>query len=159
MATTRPRQYAEDTEVTVQRSQAEIAEALQRYGAADFITGTVDGAGLICFKLRGRAYQIRLPLPTIADDLVRLTSAGKLRPAAEIPRAIEQANRCRWRVFLLHVKALIESDRCLAIPLEEALLAYVALPGGGTVGQEVLPRIEAAYASGRRVPLLPAPEE
>lgn len=40
---------------------------------------------------------------------------------------------------------------------EDAFLAHIVMPDGSTVAEHTLPRIAAAYDSGKMQPLLPAP--
>lgn len=54
------------------------------------------------------------------------------------------------------MSALLKAVEAGITVFEEEFLAHLVMPGTGrTVGQEALPRIREAYATGKVVPLLP----
>jgi hypothetical protein len=129
--------YGARTTVPVSQTRTEIEELLTRYGATGFMTGwqeTPEGKiAALRFDLGGRRF--RIPIPILAGA--------------------ENAEMQAWRVLLLLLKAVLEAvDRGL-IPLEKALLSYVELPSGCTVGQWVEPQLAAVYSEGTMPTLLP----
>jgi len=70
------------------------------------------------------------------------------RPAAE------QACRQKWRALSLVVKAKLEAVESGITTFEDEFLAHIVLPNGQTVGEQALPRVREAYATGGNVPLL-----
>ena len=56
---------------------------------------------------------------------------------------------------MLVLKAKMESARSGITSLDVELLPYALMPGGGSVAENVLPRLEEAYKTGRDIPLLP----
>jgi hypothetical protein len=68
-------------------------------------------------------------------------------------RNAEQVEREHWRALLLLVKAKLEFVAGGLSTVEREFLAHVVLPNGSTVGDEIAPRLEQAYATGS-VPLL-----
>lgn len=137
---TRARPYAERTSVPVGQTKADIERQLQIAGAGRIaMLSDAECAG-VAFRLGNISYRFMLPLP----------APGSIRDEARA-----QVIRSRWRSLLLVLKAKVESARSGITTLETELLPYALLPGGGTVADEVLPRLAAAYQSGRDVPLLP----
>ena len=129
--------YASRTEVTVDRSRAEIEKTLKRYGADRFAYFTETDRAIIVFEARDRRIRFDLPL-------------GKIS---------EQLTMTRWRALLLCIKAKLESVDSKIETFEEAFLAHVVLPDGMTVMQHTRDRIESAYKGGEMQALLPAPKK
>lgn len=63
----------------------------------------------------------------------------------------------RWRTLLLCLKAKLESVESGIETFEDAFLAQIVMPDGGTVAEHVRPRIAEAYAANTMQPLLPPP--
>jgi hypothetical protein len=151
--------YAQQTDVTSDRSRAEIERTLRRYGAEQFMYGWDARFAVIAFRMRERRIQFRLPLPDRGGREFTHTETGRPRKSdAHIERAYEQAVRQRWRALALVIKAKLEAVNAGIAELEDEFLAHIVLPGGETVGQHVRPRIAEAYQTGTLPPLLPSPE-
>lgn len=149
--------YAANTDVSVERSAAEIERTLQRYGADQFIRGWQHGSAFIAFAMNDRRIRFVLPLPDKREDQFWKTPGGRRRrDDAAAFRAWEQACRQRWRALSLCIKAKLEAVEAGIATFEEEFLAHIELPGGRTVGDWMVPQIEQAYASGKMPPLLPA---
>jgi hypothetical protein len=136
-----PRRYAEGTTVAVGKTKDEIDRLLARVGAAQTVMGS-DRPGkrvLLGFSLGGRQYRL---------------SATTDRSQRQ--RDPEQLEREAWRALLLIVKAKLEIATSGHSTIEQEFLANVVLPNGSTVADDVLPKIQAAYESGRMPLLLPA---
>jgi hypothetical protein len=146
--------YAESTDVAPDRSRAEIERTLQRYGATAFMYGWQGDHAALGFDLAGRRYRIVLPLPPRAD-FEWTPARGTRRSAAASQAAWEQATRQRWRALALWVKATLEAAESGIVTVETALLPFVVLPSGVTVGEWVAPQIEATYRLGAMPQLLP----
>jgi hypothetical protein len=80
---------------------------------------------------------------------------GSVRAASTQQRAWEAETRRRWRAFLFVLKSLLVGVDEEIVTAEEALLAYLLLPGGETVGERVIPEMRRAAQSGELPPLLP----
>lgn len=146
--------YAENTQVPVERSRAEIERTLQRYGAGAFMYGWDQSQAVIGFDVDGRRYRISLSLPAKED--FTYTESGRARTSTQaIQSAWEQANRQRWRALSLWVKATLEAAEAGIVALEIALQPFTVLPSGQTVGQWMAVQIEDAYETGRMPALLP----
>jgi len=132
--------YANRTRVPVQQTRNEVEQLLLRAGASSVGVLTDATLALVAFKLQGRAYRMAVPLP----------SAKSMSEAQRM-----QAMRQRWRALWLVLRAKIESAQSGITTLEVEMMPYAVMPSGRTVAEEVLPRLAAAYESGRDVPLLP----
>jgi hypothetical protein len=154
-----PRPFAARTEVPAMRSRLELEELLERHGATGFAYAMVHGRAVVAFDLAGRRIRVELQLPDpAAPDFTHARHrSGHLveRPGAEAVKRHQQAVRQRWRALLLVVRAKLEAVAAGIVSFEDEFLAYVVLPGGSTVSQEIRPRLAEAYRLGRTPPLLP----
>ena len=159
-------QYAKDTEVSVERSRAEIEAILTKYGASQFgyATDSVRGLASVQFCACDRHIRFVLKLPNRDDkQFQRTPHRHKLRTPEQSYQAWEQACRQRWRALALCIKAKLEVVECGISEFESEFMANIVLPGGATVGQFMKPQIERAYTTGDMPPgiagMLPAPEK
>lgn len=145
------RRYAEGTDVSSEKSRAEIERTLARYGATTFTYGWEPGRAAIQFVTKGRQIRFVLPMPSRED--VRLTPTGLKRSPAQIDSALDKATRQRWRALALVIKAKLEAVETGIVTFEEEFLAHTVLPSGRTVADDLLPAIEQAYTTGQVAPL------
>lgn len=149
--------YARDTEVSVEKSRAEIEAILKRYGASHFAYMTEPTRAVIAFRAKDRNIRFDLPLPKVEE--FRRTPSQKLwRDNDATHRAWEQGCRQKWRALTLCIKAKLESVESKIETFEEAFLAHVVMPDGRTVGEHTTPRIAQSYAGGEVTALLPPPK-
>ena len=147
--------YAASTDVSSDKSRAEIERTLQRFGATTFMYGWQAESAVIAFVHRGKQIRMTLPLPDRQDKQFTLTPTGKWkRSQAEAEKAYEQAVRQRWRALALIVKAKLEGVEAGVTSFEQEWGMFVVLPSGKTVADEVIPAIEHAYLTGSVAPLL-----
>ena len=149
--------YAAGTRVATDRTQAEIQTTIRRYGADDIITGQSAEAAraFVQFRYRGFSARVMIPLPDPKERRFWVTPSGKFEREADVARAEwEKATRQQWRVLLLLLKAQFEAIENNVITAEEAFLPWILMPGGRTIGQEVLPQLQAA-ADGGQLKALP----
>lgn len=145
--------YAENTTVSVERSQAEVERILQRYGATSFMRGWDANRAVLAFTINKR--QIRMIVAMPARDEFKYTAQGKLRTSASaITASWEQACRQRWRALALVVKAKLEAVEAGISTFEDEFLAHIVLPDGSTTGQWMIPQIQRAYETADMPPLL-----
>lgn len=146
--------YAEDTAVSSGRSREEIERILQRYGATAFAYATEPGRAQVAFEIGGRRVILRLALPDPNDREFRFTPARRFeRSDEERLKAYEQAIRQRWRALALVIKAKLEAVEAGITTLDDEFLAHIAIPGAGTVGDWLRPRLDEVY-NGRELPAL-----
>ena len=145
--------YADGTSVTPERSQAEIMGLLRKYGASNFAYGEQHGMAIIGFTAHARSVRFTLPLPT-DPAAYRRTPSGRTRDAKAAQAALDAEHRRRWRALALAIKAKLEVVETGISSFEAEFLAHIVLPGGATVGDEVLPKVDQAYLTGAAPTLL-----
>lgn len=152
--------FAANTEVSVEKSRAEIEKLITRYGATATAFMNAPGRALIMFEANERRIVFELPLPATNDEQFSRTPAGrrKLDPQRRY-EAWEQACRQRWRALALVIKAKLEAVESGITTFEDEFLAHIVMPDGMSVGKHIKPVIQAWYTSGKMQPLLPAPRE
>jgi hypothetical protein len=150
--------YASQTEVSVDRSQSEIKNTLQRYGATKYAYYEDDErAGITC-EIQNRRIRFIVPLPSRTADEFVYAGTGAKRKVRDVPtqhKFWEQACRQKWRALALVVKAKLEAVESGIATFEEEFLAYIVLPNNQTVNEYIKPQIEQAYLSGKMPKLLP----
>lgn len=152
--------YAATTEVSSERSRAELERLVQRYGASSYAYGWDDtrNMAVVSFRMHNRHLRIRLPLPGRDDPEFTTYRQGRtefLRTATEAARRYEQAVRQRWRALVLIVKANLEAIELGILDFDTAMLPWLLLPSGDTVADFVAPQVDAAYRTGQMPALLP----
>ena len=142
------RRYAQSTAVPIDRSKAEIERTLMRFGASHFAYGYGDGKAGLIFQFNGKRLRFNLRMPDKTEYSTSPT--GRTRRNAEIiNRAWEQASRQRWRALVLSIKAKLVAVTDGISVFEDEFLAWVVMPDGKTVGEHVLPQVEAVYQGGK----------
>lgn len=141
--------YAAHTDVSTEKSKAEIERTLARYGATGFLYATKADAAMIEFAANGKRIRFVLPLPDQNGRDVTHDRRGYRRTPERAAEAWEQACRVKWRALALGVKAKLEFVASKIATLEQEFLANIVLPGGTTVGEEMIPRIDEAVKAGR----------
>ena len=146
--------YATDTAVSSGQSRAEIERILRRYGSTAFAYVTEARRAQVAFEIAGRRVVLRLALPDPEDREFRFTPARRFeRSDAEREKAYEQAVRQRWRALALVIKAKLEAVDAGITTIEDEFLAHIAIPGAGTVGEWLRPRLDEVYR-GNELPAL-----
>ncbi len=120
--------YAKYTSVSVAKSMVDIQKVLKNYGANAFGFGcnTDKGSQYIEFMFHGTAIRIDMTIPKK-----------------------EPEERQRWRAVLLVIKAKLESVESGISTLEQEFLAWIVMPGGRTLGDHILPKLEQITQSGK----------
>lgn len=147
--------YAEKTEVSSDRSRAEIEATLRRYGASQFAYGWDHQAATIGFGIGTRLVQFRLPMPDRNERRFTHTEARGYRrspeqQAAEYERAVRQS----WRALALVIKAKLEAVAAGITTIEDEFLAHTLLPNGSTVGEWARPQLDAVLERGQMPALM-----
>lgn len=148
--------YAASTDVSSDRSRAEIERTLTRYGARQFMYGYDQTRAIVGFQINNRQVRFVLPLPDRNDrEFTHTPSRGTRRSAAQHEAAYEQAVRQKWRALNLVIKAKLEAVESGIVTFDAEFLAHLVLPDGRTVGDEVVPMVENAYETHQMPVLLP----
>lgn len=152
--------YAKDTSVSVTASKNEIERILERYGAAQFLSGWDAERAVIGFTMQNRQIKFILPMPDKADRRFTHHSRGPRTPESAL-KEWEQASRQRWRALALVIKAKLEAVESGISVFEDEFMANIVMPGGKTVSDLVRPRIAYAYENPHESlpPLLPGPTD
>lgn len=147
--------YAQQTNVTVNRSVAEIERALTRWGAEQFAYGWNGDRGVIGFVVRQRQVRLTVPLPDRQDKSFTHTPTGRPRSASQAKAAYDQAVRQRWRALTLIVKAKLEAVEAGIVEFEDEFAMDIVLPNGQVVAEWVRPQLDRVYETNEMPALLP----
>jgi hypothetical protein len=149
--------YAAGTDVSTDRSMAEIRATLRRYGAEQVLWGEGDDRAMVWFMMSGRQVKIAVPMPDRnSREFTHTPERGKQRTALQRDAAWEQAVKQRWRALNLVIKAKLEAVQAGISTFDTEFLGHLVLPGGQTVGDAVRDDIDHAYATNTMPALLPA---
>jgi hypothetical protein len=148
--------YAQHTEVSSERSKAEIERMLTRYGATSFASGWQGNQAVIQFAMNQKRVKFLLPLPDKSSrEFTHTPGRGNRRSESDSYKAWEQSTRQRWRALALVVKAKLEAVGTHITSFEDEFMAYIVMPDGKTVSEHAMPMIEAAYSGKKITALLP----
>jgi len=144
--------YGQRTNVTIERSRAELEELLRRYGATELLSGWTPRQAFVGFTMAHRSVKLSAPMP----DRAEFASTGKRRRTEkQIDAAHEQAQRQRWRALVLVVRAKLEAVDIGLSSIEDEFMADLVLPGGATFGHVMRERLDRVLAEGTTPKLLP----
>lgn len=146
----RPR-YASATEVNISRTKSQIESLLVRHGAKDFASGWNATHDTLQFSLYNQT--VRFVLPRVDAEKLSQSPKGRKRKPAALVKAIDQANRQRWRALLLVIRAKIEAVEAGIAIFEQEFLAFLVQPNGMTIGDMLVP---ALHNGGNAMRLLKA---
>lgn len=145
--------YAADTSVSVEKSRAEIESILGRYGASRFGYMTDENKAIVVFEANKKAVKFELPLPDKTDR--RFTECvrrgyytGKKRSPEDAHKLWEQACRSRWRSLCLCIKAKLDMVSTNISSFEIEFLPHFVMPNGKTIGEQMVPQLEAMANNG-----------
>jgi hypothetical protein len=150
--------YAADTEVSSERSQAEIKATLQRYGASKYAYYEDEGRAGISCEIQSRRLKFILLLPNRTSEEFVYAGEGNRRKIRDVEtqhRFWEKACRQKWRALALIIKGKLEALESNIYTFDEVFMSDILLPDGKTVGEHMKPQIEHAYLSGKMPKLLP----
>lgn len=151
--------YAKDTDVSVEKSRAELETILRKYGSDSFGYMSEPKSAIIQFRANGKRVMFTLPMPDPKEKRFRQTPARQIpRTATEAEREWEQACRSSWRALVLCVRAKLEAVQRGITTFEAEFMAHIVLPNGRTVAEEVLPMVELSCTSGTPLLQLNRPE-
>jgi hypothetical protein len=153
------KKFAENTEVPVSRTRAELEDMLGKYGATATAIFNSTNSAAVAFEMHGRRIMMKLKLPAIDSDEFQFAVYGargrQPRTAEAAKQAWDKACRRKWRSLLLAVKAKLVAAEDQVETFEDAFMAHVVMPDGATVSDHLRPRIAQADREQKMVPLLP----
>lgn len=137
--------YAQNTDVSVEKSQAELRKILNKFGCTRFMIMDDPGKGIVIFEVNASAIRFDLPLP----ERHNFEQAKRYSKIVQLPpdkayAAWEQACRSRWRALLLCVKAKLEAVEVGITTFEQEFLAHFVLPNGKVFGDMAIPALRDA---------------
>jgi hypothetical protein len=137
--------YASGTGVAVDRSKAEIERLLTRYGCSQFGSGWANegGQAFAHVTFRHGSTSIMLALPMEHPSKFLISPAGRRRTKDSADEAYRAEERRRWRSLALVIKAKLEAVHSGISTLEREFFSDVVLPDGSTLGQRLIPQLEA----------------
>jgi hypothetical protein len=138
------RQYAQDTQVTTDKSKSEIENTLKRYGASKFgyMWDEETNRCVVSFVISTREVRIQLPMPDKAAKEFTRTPTGLLRSPQSAKDAYEQACRQRWRALALVIKAKLEAVTAGISTVEREFFTDTVTPTGETVYERLHPQLD-----------------
>lgn len=148
--------FAQKTTVSASNSLNEIDRILERYGATQFFYGRDEKYVAVLFTMNNRRIEFRVPLPDADSDEFRKIMGNQHHSYLGdfSQEKYEQGVKQRYRALVLCIKAKLESVESNIESFEDAFLAHIVLPDGGTVGSKLKPQLEQAYLNGKMPPLL-----
>lgn len=148
--------YAAQTDVSTDRSIAEIRRTLQRWNADQFVWAEAADKAMVEFWMHNRRVRLVMPMPDRnSRQFTHTPERGRPRSQAQREQAYEQAVRQRWRALNLVIKAKLEAVETGIAAFETEFLGHIVLPNGQTVGDAVAADIEFAYSNNQVPELLP----
>ncbi len=146
--------FAAKTEVSSDKSRAEIERMLLNSGASEFAYMTSREQCIIVFTMKTVRYRFTLPLPD-RDAFGTTPNRRRQRTTAAKEQAYEQSVRSKWRSLALAIKARLVSVEDGIDTFEEAFMSKIVIPGvNKTAGEYMLPQIEECYLSSKPMPPL-----
>ncbi len=148
--------YAHQTDVTPEKSRADIEAVLKRYGATAFVAGWDEkqGRASVMFTMADRNIRLDIRHPNPKDASVTTTPGGKLRNYDQRKAVVDQQLRQRWRATVLYVTALCEAIETRVLTVDQAFLPFIVWPDGRTIAEWAEPNIERFVTGGFVPPLL-----
>jgi hypothetical protein len=140
--------YAENTEVSVDKSIGEIIALIRKAGADRIAQMQEPGRIAMQFFLKDRLLRFTIALPSLQDG-PQVDRHGYGLSTDQKLKKQQQRHRQRARALLLVIKAKLESVESNVETFEEAFLANIVTPGGATVADWLIPQIEEGYRIGK----------
>lgn len=144
--------YAAQTQVSPEKSQIEIQQTLRKYGATKFGVMEDDKAAHVMFEFNRLMIQMSVAIPQKSD--FAKSDAGRIRRPAALDLAFEQAIKANWRALFLAIKAKLVAIEQGISTVEKEFLAFIILPSGRSVHEEIMPRIKEAAETGKMPTML-----
>jgi len=113
--------YAKQTQVPVERSRAALQKTIEQYGGDNYSYGcsNSEGKAIVGFTCERYRVKIIFPIPKKANYQSDLRFQKDTRQA--------------FRVFLLVLKAKLESVSCGIQTFEQEFFSHLVMENGGTV--------------------------
>jgi len=160
-----PRRFAQDTEVSVGKSRAEIDELLRAWGcdAIRWTDSYATGQVTVEFVWRREeaSYHARFSLRLPSEEELRAEAIdGRTRrpSASKYEKARAALGRREHRLLLLWLRAALNVVEEGIIPAEALFLPFLVARNGRTVAETALPRLSTLLEAGTADGLFGLPE-
>ena len=144
------RRYAEGTEVTVDKSRAELEALLRKHGASEIGIHMSEAAWTVMYRMHARMLRQAVQYPD--KETYRLVEPdnrwSRKRSDAQVLDLAEKEWRRRWRAAVLILKARLEAVASGDADFETMFLGDILLPDGSTLSELAKPKLVLAYESG-----------
>lgn len=153
--------YAKNTQVSPEKSRIEIERTLSRYGASAFSYGYDEDRAVVMFAADGRKLRFEITRPDAAafrytrPGGYEWASGARRRTPKQMEDAAAQEQRQRWRALALVIKAKLEAVQAGIVTFEEEFMSHILLPSGDTVGEWLVPQLDAVYETATMPEVLP----
>jgi hypothetical protein len=143
--------YIRGASLSCSALQAEIEQMLTGCGACHFRVVSERGKAAVAFSSGEHQFRLVLPNPA-ATDLPRAGVHDPLQPDSrgQGSKTALDATRHSWRELSSLIRAKLEAVSAGIVTFDEEFLAYMLMPGGGTVFQAASPAIASSYAAAGR---------
>ncbi|MBC5823323.1 MAG: hypothetical protein GIW99_10220 [Candidatus Eremiobacteraeota bacterium] len=138
--------YAEGTSVPEYQSQMELQRVIARFGADQYVYGEGPGMVQVGFRARNRLVRFYLPMPV---------KSSRYGDPYNTLTGVERERRRRWRCLILLVKGKLTAVEDGIASFDTEFLPHMVTPNGRTIGEELVPQLDAMMASGRVPALMP----
>lgn len=134
--------YAQNTQVSADRSIEEIKSTLRRFEATAFSYFESDATGIagLEFDMHNRRCRFIIKLPQ-RDDFTR-TEKGRPRSVSQVHLEWEKAIRQKWRSLALIVKAKLVAVDEEVVEFEQEFAMHFVMDNGKTVFEGLRPALE-----------------
>lgn len=139
--------YAKGTGVAPEKSRVEIERLLVKHRATQHGVNfdNEKGVAIVIFTISKRVVSFMVDMPK--RDQFKGARNGYWPTESKIDDLWQQAIRERWRVLLMALKGKFAAVESGIETFEQAFFYHLQVPGGGTVGEHVMPRYQAAMAA------------
>lgn len=135
--------YIRGASMSCAATQTEIRDLLLGAGAYAFQCSSDDGQARVAFRSGGHQFQMAV---TVSTGRAAATRRAQETETAHV--ASQNALRQGWRQLSALIRAKVEAVASGIVSFDEEFLAYMLLPGRGSVFRATAPAIAAAYAVG-----------
>ena len=146
-------EFAANTTVPVEKSQADVRKMLLAYGASGILLGFNEGREVIAFVIDDLHIRFTFDTPRMEDYAVQ--KDGKPQGAIQSREAAEKAHRTVWREMHLNIKAKLVMATSKYRTVFEEFHADIVLPDGQTFSEWSRPMLTRLLADRKMPPLLP----
>lgn len=140
------RKYAEGTEVSAEKSRAELEVLLQKHGAKEFAVYTSEERTVFMYRLQGAMVRHTVEYPD-PKSFQKKNALGTPKPE-QLKKQADAEWRRRWRALVLVCKAKLEIISSGGSTFEREFMADMLLADGSTVAQALVPRLKEMYETG-----------